>query len=137
LPDLVRRSPDAGIIIHELAYRELNSFQQPVETLAQQKKTDPFRYNCLKLSYHENALNVLLEWERSEGVPRRHTLPRTGFSVQNGQWGRVMYNLRAAWEGHWIYKKYVLNIGLFPLPSPEIFLESVPVHTYQDMAQLH
>jgi hypothetical protein len=136
LPDSALHISNAVFLLHTVNYREQNDFQQPGETVEQKERSNPFRYNCLKLSLTEDILDVTLEWERSEGAPKRHAFPRTGFCVQNGQWGRVLYNLRAAWEGNWVYKKHVLNIGLFPRSAPGIFLEGVPVHIYRDMAQL-
>src|ERR1019366_1341576 len=128
LPESILHMSDTAFILHKVDSREQNNFQQPGETIEQKERSNPFRYNCLKLSLTENVLDITLEWERSEGVPRRHAFPHTGFCVQNGQWGRVMYNLRAAWAGNWVYKKHVLNIGFFPRSSSGIFLESVPAH---------
>lgn len=124
------------VLVHEVAYSEYDHFQPPREKWKQQEQTDPFWYECLNLSLHGPFLKVTVEWERSKGVPRRRTFPRKGFSLQDRQWGQIAYNLRISSEGGWVYHKQVLNIGLFPLLSRRVFLETEPAHTYADMAQL-
>lgn len=136
LPPSVRAG---DLFIHEVTYGESNHFQHPLlAKLEQQELAEPFRYNCLKLSVTENILNVVLEWERSEGHPRRVALTRKVFQLSNQQWGRIRYNLRTmfGWQGIWMYKKYVLNIGFFSPSSAEVFLETEPAHIYSDMAHL-
>ncbi|MDQ2714573.1 MAG: hypothetical protein M3Z08_06675 [Chloroflexota bacterium] len=127
---------DKNFLLYEVVYSERGHFQHPIEKLELEARTDPFRYDCLKLLLDENALRVTLEWERSEGAPRRVAFPRKDFFLQDQQWACVAYNLRTSWEGGWIYKKRVYNIGFFPRVSPEMFLEAEPAHRYRDMVQL-
>ncbi len=136
LPSFAPQYPNDVFLLHEVVYTENNRFEHPLEKQVQRKRTDPCWYNCLRFSPSKNALSVTLEWERSEGVPRRPILPRTAWSLQRDQWGRIIYNLRNTEEDHWIYKKYVISIGFFHSYSPRIFLEAEPAHTYRDMAQL-
>lgn len=126
--------PDKVFLLHEVVYSERDHFQHPVEKL--EARTAPFNYDCLKLLLDENALRVSVEWEGSEGAPRRVAFPRKEIFLQERQWACVTYNLRTSWEGGWIYKKRVHNIGCFSHVSPEVFLEAGPAHTYRDMAQL-
>jgi hypothetical protein len=126
LPPLVFPVPVDALLLHEVTYTERDHFQHPVEKLEPCEQTDPFWYDCLQLSLKNQALTVTLEWERSEGVPRRPAFPRIAWSLQPGQWGRVIYNLRHAGEDHWIYKKYAISIGLLHSYSPRIFLETGP-----------
>lgn len=136
LPALAFSLPENPFLLHEVVYTERNHFQRPMEKLEPREPTDPFWYDCLQLSLKNQVLTVMLEWERSEGVPRRPTFPRIAWSLQPGQWGRVIYNLRHAGEDHWIYKKYAISIGLLHSYSPSIFLEAGPMYSYRDMAQL-
>lgn len=136
LPDLTFLVPEVTFLLHEVVYTERNSFQSPREKLEPCERTNPFWYNCLQLEVHNDTLSVMLEWERSEGVPRRPTFPRIVWSFQQGQWGRITYNLRKAEQDHWVYKKYVISVGLLHSYSPSIFLEGKPTSTYSDMAQL-
>jgi len=136
LPFSAPQYPDDVFLLHEVIYTEDNCFQYPLEKHMQRKRTDPCWYNCLRFSPSENALSVTLEWERNTGAPRRPILPRTAWSLQENQWGCLIYNLRHAGEDHWIYHKYVISIGFFHFYSPRIFLETKPAHTYRDMAQL-
>ena len=136
LPSSVFQCSDDVFFLHEVAYTENNHFQQPLERQVQQKQTNPCWYNCLQFSPSENALSVTLAWERSEGVPRRSPFPRTAWSFQKDQWGRIIYNLRNLGEDRWIYKKYVISLGFFHSFSLRIFLEAKPAHTYRDLAQL-
>lgn len=136
LPALAFPLPVDRFLLHQVTYTERDHFQHPRETLELCEQTDPFWYDCLQLSLKNQALTVTLEWERSEGVPRRPTFPRIVWSFQPGQWGRVIYNFRYAGEDHWIYKKYAISIGLLHPSSPSIFLEAEPTHSYRDMAQL-
>jgi hypothetical protein len=136
LPALSFSLSEDMFLLHEVVYTERNRFQYPMEKLELREQTDPFWYDCLKLSLKNPTLTVMLEWERSEGVPRRPTFPRIAWALQQGQWGRITYNLRYAGEDHWIYKKYVISIGLLHPSSPRIFLEVEPTYSYRDMAQL-
>ncbi len=136
LPALAFPFPEPVFLLHEVIYTERDRFQHPMEKLEQRERADPFWYDCLKLELRENALRVMLEWERSEGVPRRSAFPRTAWSLQEDQWGRVNYNLRTPGEDCWIYKKRVLSIGFFHAYAPRMFLEVEPAHSYRDMAQL-
>ena len=104
LPALAFPLPVDTFLLHTVAYTERDHFQHPVEKLEPREQTDPFWYDCLQSSLKNQALTVMLEWERSEGVSRRPTFPRIVWSLQPGQWGRVIYNLRHAGEDHWIYK---------------------------------
>ncbi|MBA2284505.1 MAG: hypothetical protein H0W02_03380 [Ktedonobacteraceae bacterium] len=136
LPAQVCSFPDTVFLLHQVVYSEHDLFQHPVEKLELEARTEPFRYDCLKLLLAENTLRITVEWERSEGAPRRVVFPRKEIFLQEQQWARVTYNLRTSWESGWIYKKRVHNIGFFAHISPGIFLEGEPVHTYRDMAHL-
>lgn len=136
LPALASSLTESMFLLHQVVYTERDCFQHPMEKLELCEQTDPFWYDCLHLSLKNWVLTVMLEWERSEGVPRRPTFPRIAWSFQPGQWGRVIYNLRHAGEDHWVYKKHVISIGLLYSSSPSIFLERDPTHTYRNMAQL-
>lgn len=136
VPRLTSPFPYDVFLLHTVVYSESHHFQQPMQRLEQKEQTYPFRHDCLMLSFTENTLDITIEWERSKGVPRRLVFPRKGFSLQEHQWGRVIYNLRLSWEDHWAYEKHVLNIGFFPQFSPKVFLETQPAHTYRDIARL-
>ena len=135
-PALAFPLTEGRFLLHEVVYTERDHFQHPMEKLEPREQTDPFWYDCLQLSLNNQILTVMLEWERSEGVPRRPLFPRIVWSFQQGQWGCITYNLRHAGEDHWIYKKYVISIGLLHSSSPRIFLEVEPTHSYRDIAQL-
>lgn len=136
LPVISSPSAHNLFLLHEVEYSQQNHFQQPYVKLRQKELIDLVRYNCLQLSPAEDALAVTLEWERSEGVPRRNAFSRKTFSLQADQWCYIAYNLRVIWEDCWAYKKYVLNVGLFDPSSPRMFLETRPAHMYKDMARL-
>ncbi|HEU5376764.1 MAG TPA: hypothetical protein VFV38_15115 [Ktedonobacteraceae bacterium] len=136
LPALTFPFPEKKFLLHEVVYTERDHFQHPLEKIELREQADPFWYDCLRLSLNNQTLTALLEWERSEGVPRRSTFPRIVWSFQPDQWGCVTYNLRHSAEDHWVYKKYVISVGLLHSYSSRIFLEGVPTHTYRDMAQL-
>ena len=136
LPALAFPLADNIYLLHEVIYTEHDHFQHPMEKLEPHERTDPFWYDCLQISLNSQTLTAMLEWERSEGVPRRLTFPRIVWTFQQDQYGRITYNLRHAGEDRWIYKKYVISIGLFHSYSPGIFLEAKPVYSYRDMARL-
>jgi hypothetical protein len=136
LPMPASPCPDDVFLLHTVLYSETNLFQQPIQRLEQKVQTNPFRYDCLNCLLTENTLDMTIEWEQSKGVPRRPAFLRKGFSLQEHQWGRVIYNLRLSGEDHWAYEKRVLNIGFFAQFSPTLFLETEPVHTYRDIARL-
>lgn len=128
---------ESGVLLHKVTYTERDHFQHPVEKLEQRERTDPFWYDCLKLELSPNLLTVILEWERKEGVPRRTMYPRRGWSLQEDQWGWIIYNLRlSGGEGSWWYEKHSLSVGVFPSSSPRRFLGAEPTRQYRDMAQL-
>lgn len=136
LPALDFPLTDDRSLLHEVVYTERDHFQNPKEKLEPCEQTIPFRYNCLKLSPNNQSLVLMLEWERVWGAPRRHAFPRTTWILQPGQWGRITYNLRDGGANDWIYKKYVISIGLFHSYAPRIFLEGEPTYHYSDMAHL-
>lgn len=86
LPSSVLQCSDDVFLLHEVIYTENNHFRQPLERQVQQRQTNPCRYNCLQFLSGENALSVTLEWERSEGVPRRSPFLRTAWFFQEDQW---------------------------------------------------
>lgn len=137
LPALAFPLLESGVLVHEVVYAERDRFQYPGEKLEQLERTDPFRYDCLKLELSQSVLSVALEWERNQGVPRRPNYPKRGWSLQEDQWGSVIYNLRLPFgEGMWSYEKHCLSIGWFHAYSPHLFLEAEPAHRYRDLAQL-
>ncbi|WP_169460974.1 hypothetical protein [Ktedonobacter racemifer] len=132
-------SPAANenVCLHKVIYRERDQFERPWEKWEQRTEASPFHYDCLALSLEEQRLQVGLEWERSDGAPRRPAFPRPEFALLPGQWLRVTYNLRTSGEDVWFYHKRVLNIGLFESAcSRRVFLESEPTYTYENLAQL-
>jgi hypothetical protein len=136
LPLLSASFPKDVFLLHSVMYSEHHHFQQPIQWLEQKELTDPFWYDCFKLSLVENTLSIMMEWERSKGMPRRLAFLRQGFSLHDPQWGRVIYNLRISWGEYWEYQKQVINIGFFAPSSPRIFLETEPAHNYVDMVRL-
>src|SRR5262245_59507332 len=111
VPTLASPFPEEFFLLHTVIYRENSHLKQPMQRLEQKEQTNPFRHDCLKLLLTENTLDMIIEWERSKGVPRRPAFLRKGFSLREHQWGRVTYNLRFSWDDHWAYEKRVLNIG--------------------------
>ncbi|GHO79225.1 hypothetical protein KSD_69960 [Ktedonobacter sp. SOSP1-85] len=125
------------VFLHEVVYGEHNHFQHPREKWEQLEFAHPFRLDCLALTLQENLLQMTVEWERAEGVPRRFALARTAWSLPVHQWVRIAYNLRLSLSDQWVYKKRVVNVGLFePGSSLKMFVEREPTHTYEDFAQL-
>ncbi|GHO89393.1 hypothetical protein [Dictyobacter formicarum] len=135
LPTLAFPYPEQDLLLHTAIYTERDSFQRPREKFEQQEQANPFWYNCLKLEICENTLSTTFEWEQKTGMPRRADFLRTTWLLQENQWGRVIYNVRIP-EDSWVYKKYVISVGLFHSYSHRLFLDSEPVHIYRDMAQL-
>ena len=136
LPSLVVPSSENIFLLHEVMYSEHHHFQQSIQRFEQREQINPFRYNCLKLVFIENALHVKMEWERSQGAPRRVSFLKEGFSLHKAQWGRVTYNVRFSSGGCWQYRKYVINIVYVSTLSTMLFLETEPAHNYVNMANL-
>jgi hypothetical protein len=125
LPPLTTSFPKDVFLLHTVIYSEQYHFQQPLQQLQQIALTDPFWYDCFKLSYVEDTLHIITEWERSKGMPRRPAFLRQGFSLHKPEWGRIIYNLRISWEYYWKYQKQVINIGFFTPSFPRMFLETL------------
>lgn len=136
LPAFAFPRHDSVFLLHQVVYSEHGRFQHPTEKLEQKEQAETLWYDCLKFSRSENTLRVTLEWERSEGAPKRSTFPRKGFFLQDQQWGRITYNLRTSREDYRVYQKRVLNVGFFTSFAPNVFLEVEPAHRFVDMAKL-
>lgn len=105
----------------------------------------------MRVNFSEGVLTARYQWKATLGAPGRRVLDKSGmllpvnhsplqkaFELQTGQWGRILYNGRHSdWDnGGWSYDKYVVNIGLFVDPKPDVFLSTKPLKTYSKMALL-
>lgn len=126
-----------NVHLHKVIYRERDRFEHPWEKWEQRAEVMPFRFDLLAFLLEEQRLRVVLEWERSEGAPRRPVFPRPEFTLLPGQWLRVTYNLRSGEHWGWRYDKRVFDVGFFePASSRRVFLEGEPTHVYESLAQL-
>jgi hypothetical protein len=72
----------------------------------------------------------------NQGEPRRR--PPISFELATGQWGQAIRNARytVGFDALWMYGKTVLNIGLFDSLADDLYLETSPSLSQQQMAQL-
>ena len=104
---------------------------------------DSFDFRGVSALLVNSSLDVQYEYKWEQGMPWRYSTTNEVARLQVGQWCRVSFNGRfssyrytAHGEGNGWYEKWVINIGLFSEPSPEIFLKTEPIKVYSRLAML-
>ncbi len=120
---------------------------KPFGVLEFEPESDVCRVGCVVLEPSGEAVEVRYRWSYEDGgAPRRlmsdafgNEIPRVkqAFCLSPGEWGRLEYNGRFAYEeGGWYYQHVIANVGLFTDLSAGVFTDSEPDHSWQELARL-
>jgi hypothetical protein len=85
----------------------------------------------------DGEARVDFTYDRRCGAPTREWARKT-LHVGAGQWGQARYNGRFSddWTSYWCYEKTVVNVGLSPAPSADVFIEREPDFRFSAMSDL-
>lgn len=120
-----------------ILFGEGNDFRKPIYEAVNTSDAPSLHLGCLWLTLGDGALHVFCQYQRSQGAPERHSARVLAFRLTPGEWGCVLYNGRHVdSDGYWSYNKWVYNIGLFDNPRPRVFLNTVLVKIFSQMAHL-
>lgn len=104
---------------------------------------DSFEFRGISALLISTGLEVKYEYKWEQGMPWRYSTTNEVAQLQPGQWCRVLFNGRFSsyrhnpyGEGSDWYEKWVINVGLFLEPSPEVFLKTEPLKVYSRLAIL-
>jgi len=125
------------LIEHDVTFRESDYFSNPVQTIISFDSGDSLTYGCLRTKRSIHSVQLTWEYRPDDaGAPLRHPEPKDLFALQAGQWARIEYNGRFGHDDGWLYEKTVLNIGLMPFLSVNLFIENPPQYAWKSMMKL-
>ncbi len=127
------------VLIHQQhRFAEAADFQTPTPVTTTRAVTaqDKLFFPGTRLKIAPSAVTVIYRYTwAATGAPTRYPVARS-ISLAAGQWGQVQFNGRFGWDAPWSYHLTTLNIGLFTLLEPKVFLNSAPNKTLFDRAEL-
>lgn len=151
LPSPIPPVPTGGYILQLVLYGEKNAFQSPLvkvdllrplvkelsdaRALVDIEPETRWVIPNIRIVHSDEGMRVELWWKN--GAPRREYPVLPKFTLKPDQWGRVEYNLRTSWyDGKWIYRHTVLNIGYLTRSSIGRFIDTAPDHKIVSLADL-
>ena len=129
--------------VHQfIKYDEKDGFELPNVTTSDFNKNKSNHYfGALRLHFENDVLKVTYIYSPEQvGAPTRTMVPRTILSLENGEWGKVIYTGRFCGShtgyGDWFYRKEVFNIANIEQPNKTVFDDIMPSKTFQDIKNL-
>ena len=134
---------EKGKSLHQyIHFDEKTEFKHPTSKISSidDNRKNHF-FDAVRVYFEDDVLKVVYSYSPDQvGAPERSPVPRQVLSLNNGEWGKVVYTGRFCGSytgyGDWFYRKEVFNIANVSGPHVRIFQETKPKKVFTDIADL-
>ncbi len=129
----VQGAGDCAVLLQEVQFSEHDGFRTPYIRAVKDPDTEVLHAYGLELARTTGGVAVYF---RGDPWRPQYPGPRKVFTLQDGEWARLVSNGRTSYEDTWAYATHVFNIGITSADPETCFTAGIQRPGYADEVQL-